>query len=80
MSEEAQEARNKDAKRFREYNARKFSRKQIMEDMIHMLLISSDPLITSKRRKVPKRRGTLPKEVLEMLKTPIESISDDEND
>lgn len=40
MSEEAQEARNKDVKRYREFHSRKFSRKETIEDMFHMLLIS----------------------------------------
>lgn len=68
MSEEAQEARHKDSKHFREFHTRKLSRQQTMEDMMHMLLISSDPVISSLRRKAPKKSDTLPQEVLNMLK------------
>lgn len=48
-SEEAQEARNKDFKRIRECNTRKISRSATNEDIIHGLLISSDPVISSLR-------------------------------
>lgn len=43
MSEDAQEARNKDIRNYREYFARKTSRKENMEDVMKRLLISSDP-------------------------------------
>lgn len=45
LSEEAQEARNKDYKRFREYNTRKCNRLATNQDLIHKLLISSDMLL-----------------------------------
>jgi hypothetical protein len=45
LSEEAQEARNKDFKRFRERNTRKSSRIDTRKDLLHMLLISLDPVI-----------------------------------
>lgn len=48
LSEEAQEARNKDYIRFRRQNTRKTSRIDTNTDILHMFLISSDPLITSK--------------------------------
>lgn len=48
-SEEAQEARNKDFKKIREYHTRKMSRIETNEDIIHGLLVSSDPLISSLR-------------------------------
>ncbi|CAH0560589.1 unnamed protein product [Brassicogethes aeneus] len=70
MSEEAQEARNKDAKNIREYHSRKFTREQTMEDMIHMLLITSDPFITSLRKPSKRKRNNLPEDVIKMLKTP----------
>ncbi|XP_025411419.1 uncharacterized protein LOC112684234 [Sipha flava] len=57
LSEEAQEARNKDMKRFRENNTRKISRKHTMEDLFNNLLISSDPLISS-RRKISNKKST----------------------
>lgn len=48
MSEEAQESKNKDVKNFREFRTRKMSRIQTNTDLIQRLLISSDPLISSK--------------------------------
>lgn len=51
MSEEAQEARNKDLRNFREHHTRKNSRKNTMEDLMHSLLFSSDPLISSLSKK-----------------------------
>lgn len=51
LSEEAAESRNKDFKRFRQSHSRKFSRVSTNEDVIHALLISSDPLISSLRHK-----------------------------
>lgn len=70
MSEEAQEARNKDIKRYREFHSRKFSRNETTEDMFHMLLISSDPIITNLRSRDIKRSALLPKDVLTLLKVP----------
>ena len=49
LSEEAQEARNKDIKRCRENNTRKSTPIHTNEDIIHFLLISSDPYISSLR-------------------------------
>lgn len=79
MSEEAQEARNKDSKHIREHHSRKFSRQQTMEDMIHMLLISSDPYITSIRKPIKRNNKNLPQEVITMLKTPQEPRSSQSN-
>ena len=49
LSEEAQEARNKDYKRYRYSNTCKVSRKRQNEDLFNMLSISSDPLVSSLR-------------------------------
>lgn len=54
-SEEAQEARNKDFRRIRECNTRKTSRSNTNEDIIHGLLISSDPVI-GQFRKISERK------------------------
>lgn len=51
LSEEAQESRNKDFKAFRQNLARKFSRKKNLEDIFKRFLITSDPLLASKRVK-----------------------------
>lgn len=50
-SEEAQEARNKDFKRIRQFNTRKLGRKEANEDLLHGLLISSDPVVSKIRHK-----------------------------
>lgn len=47
LSEEAQESRNKDYKRIREHHTQKSSRKNTNEDLFHILLVSSDPHISS---------------------------------
>jgi hypothetical protein len=47
LSEDAQEARNKDIRRYRENFSRKCSREKTMSDVFHRLLVSSDPLISS---------------------------------
>lgn len=49
LSEEAQESRNKDIKHYREFNTRKCSRISTNTDLLHKLLISSDPYISSLR-------------------------------
>lgn len=51
LSEEAAESTNKDFKRCRQSHPRKCSRVSTNEDIIHALLISSDPLITNLRPK-----------------------------
>ncbi|XP_071580794.1 uncharacterized protein [Temnothorax nylanderi] len=51
LSEEAQEARNKDFKRFREFHTRKCSRVVTNTDITRKLLITSDPLINYHRKK-----------------------------
>ncbi|KAG4081142.1 hypothetical protein HA402_011987 [Bradysia odoriphaga] len=49
-SEEAQEARNKDFKRIRECNTRKTSRNDTNEDIVHGLLVTSDPVVDQFRK------------------------------
>ena len=56
LSEEAQESRNKDIKRYREHFSRKCSRESTMTDFFHWLLVSSDPLISSLRSDPPKKK------------------------
>ncbi|KAG8239699.1 hypothetical protein J437_LFUL019103 [Ladona fulva] len=66
FSEEAQESRNKDCRRFRE----KASRTDGNTDLVHHLLITSDPIITSVRRS-PKTTGrSIPDEVLNLFSAP----------
>jgi len=58
LSEEAQECQNKNYKNYREHHTRKLSRVKINEDLINMLLVSSDPLISSMRKIQPKKLQT----------------------
>jgi hypothetical protein len=53
LSEETQEARNKNFKRIRECHARKNSKSFTYTDILNSLLISSDPFISG-LRKMPK--------------------------
>jgi len=57
LSEEAQEARNKDFKNIREHHTRKINRVLQNEDLIKMLIVSSNPYISSlrvmKKKKLP---------------------------
>ena len=69
LSEEAQETRNKDNKYFRVHHTRKSNRISGNEDLIHNLLLSSDPIISSLRRKKKSHRmSALPPEVISLLK------------
>jgi len=68
LSEEAAEARNKDFKRFRFYNTRKCSRLLTNKDLIHKLLISSDPFITSLRRSWTKKIRNIDPKAENLLK------------
>ena len=75
MSEEAQEARNKDFKAIREHHSRQMSRVQSNTDLVHRLLETSDPLISllrMRRLKTPTTPATdqFPPEVLALLRAP----------
>lgn len=71
LSEDVLEARQKDYKTYRAAFSRKMSRISTNTDVLHNLLISSDPII-SDIRDLPKRHSKpLPAEVLEMV---LESI------
>ncbi|KAF0308141.1 hypothetical protein FJT64_020619 [Amphibalanus amphitrite] len=75
MSEEAQEARNKDFKAIREHHSRQISRVQSNTDLVHRLLETSDPLISPLRMrklKIPTTTATdqFPSEVLALLRAP----------
>lgn len=70
LSEEAQECRNKDLRRFREHNTRKCSRLDTNTDLARMLLLTSDPLINSFRKETRKSRKSLNKDVLSLLRPP----------
>lgn len=67
MSEEAQEARNKDIKMYREFHTRKVSREATNQDLLYRLLLSSDPLLTSLRPTPKKSEIPYSSDVLELL-------------
>lgn len=74
LSEEAQEARNKDIKRFRLNFALKTSRLDNLTDILNRLLVSSDPIISSFRKIPPKSSKSLFPEAINLLKTPDISL------
>lgn len=84
FSEEAQEARNKEYRRYREHNSRKFNRIATNSDIFNNLLISSDPKISALRNKVTPKKNPLSPEALKLLQSlpanPRSSISDTESD
>ena len=75
MSEEAQEARNKDNKSFREKHARKTSRIDNISDVFHRLMVTGDIVISSRSVKEPHSEP-LPNEVKNMLKDPCLQLND----
>ncbi|KAK3918280.1 Early transcription factor 82 kDa subunit [Frankliniella fusca] len=65
LTEEAQESRNKDLRRFCEAHARKFSREAANKDIIKRFLTTSDPLISSIRQ--PQVNSLLPTKEMKTL-------------
>lgn len=84
LSEEAQEARNKDCRYFREHDTRKCSRITTNEDLFKKLLASFDPYITSLRQTPRRKSGSIFVDVLNLLKQPEvvnqENGPDDDDD
>lgn len=81
MSEEAQESCNKYLKRFREDFSRKCDRVKNMEDVLHRLLIASDPVISNLRKLPAKKIKSLDSQAIELLELPSlkPHITDDDN-
>lgn len=67
LSEEAEEARNKDYRRYRLMFSRKCNRVATNTDVFHRLLVSSDPYITNIRRQPHKHVLELDDVVKEMI-------------
>lgn len=67
LSEEAQEAKNKDIRRFREHHTRKSSKIKNNEDLFKRLLLSSDPYLSSFHPNPEKKRNVMEPEVLSLL-------------
>lgn len=68
LSEESQEARNKDFRRFRENRCRKTSRVESNRDLLNIFLTSSDPIISSLRHPPQKKFHSITPEMLALLK------------
>lgn len=77
LSEEAAEARNKHYRAYRQHYARKFSRLQCNQDVLNRLLLTSDPFISSAKKR--KRNEHLPflSETLQLLVPEEQNISMD---
>ena len=67
LSEEAAEARNKHFRDYRQNFSRKFSREICNRDIINRLLLSSDPLLSSVRKRLKNKRNAISSEALEFL-------------
>lgn len=68
LSEEAQEARNKDYRESRLYHSRRIGRVATNEDVMHQLLMSSDPYINKFRHKLKIKKLEYDIEVQKLLK------------
>jgi hypothetical protein len=67
ISEEAQESLHKQLKAYRERYSRKCSRISTNTDLIHSLLVSSDPFITNLRPLPRKRTSGISKDMLKLI-------------
>lgn len=67
LSEEAQEANNKIFRKVRAHNSRMKSRQCTNEDIMHYLLVSSDPVISSIRIQQEKIQKDLSPEIKDLL-------------
>lgn len=79
LSEEAQEARNKDCRKYRDLFTRKTSRIDTNTDLFNRLLISSDPYIASLRKAPKTKHSEVTPEVLELLETFADPCNDYES-
>lgn len=78
LSEEASEARNKEFRNFREHFSRKTSRKHNIEDILHRLLVSSDPVISHIRPKYDsKKKMNMFPEAVELMEEDEEKEEED---
>jgi hypothetical protein len=71
LSEEAQEAKNKDFKFVPEHHTRKISRTSANEDLLHYLLLSSDPVISHhSRQRLSNYKTNISADILPLLDEP----------
>lgn len=80
LSEEAQEARNKDFKCYREHFSRKCSREKSNEDILNRFLLSSDPIISHMSKKYEKKTTIFPQSALDLLILPCNSDNEVDGD
>lgn len=87
LSEDVIEVGHKDYKKFRQYYSRKTSRINTNTDIFNWMMVSSDPIVTNKRKKPKKNRTQFNEVVLSMLRLPTfygddedEKDSEDEDD
>lgn len=79
LSEEASEARNKDFRNYREHHSRKMSRIATNEDILHNLLLSSDPKLSLIRPQMGKKqRMALSAKAAELLMPLLEETCETE--
>ncbi|GBM30249.1 hypothetical protein AVEN_26158-1 [Araneus ventricosus] len=75
-SEEAQEARNKHNRQYRELFTRKTSRINTNTDLLHRLLITSDPYIASLRAAPKSKKRKMDREMKNLLKLSLSDAED----
>ena len=67
LSEDVQESRHKEFRQFRLDNSRKVSRTKANTDILHNLLISSDPLVTSLMPNKSNKLKTISQDIIFLL-------------
>jgi len=77
LSEDAQEAREKHHRKYRELFTRKMSRIHTNTDLLHRLLITSDPVIGSFRYPHKTKHSRIEGEVLALLAEPASHASNE---
>lgn len=76
LSEDAAESRNKDFRTYRQYHARKFSRRATNEDIMNSLILTSDPHLSLNRHKFHRKHKILSTAAKSLLK--IDDLQHDE--
>lgn len=67
LSEEVQESRHKEVRKYREYNTRKMAREKTNEDLLYSLLTSSDFLVSSYRQVMSSKKLELLEDAEKLL-------------
>ena len=79
LSEEAQEARNKDVKKYRENFSRKCARDKTMKDVFQRMMLTSDPYISSFGNHLKQQRKSFSPEAMTMFLCSDGSLMDDDD-